>query len=366
MVSFLILLISMIATYVFAMVNENPELMSLVYIQGALFVAAFVMILYRMFTTYARVEVPVGIAEPRKEVLVNLIIKNRGLLPVTRMEALIITEDSYTGEKRKQWMRLGEAARGETCFRQMIMFTATGLYRVQVKKLRVYDVTGMFRGTVRRKSEAWVQVLPKLHSIPVQLSYGVQNFYGEADTYDEHTPGYDNSEIFQVREYHKGDRLQSIHWKLSAKQDELIVKEHALPKACPVVIFLECCPAKEVKRQVETLSYLEVAASLSFSVTQAKCPHYMVWYDGGEQDVKRFRVDDEESLFMFIDILMRIKWTPYAGKLKLLYEEKHRHENYVCGLSLNEKLELRNKDEVVACLSEKDLEQSLRSVELML
>lgn len=364
--SFIILFISMIATWYFAMVYESAELMLLVYLQVALFVLAFFFVWYRKFTIKGRIEVPVGSAEPGKISLIKLVIKNNGFMPVTRMAALVTVEDLYADTKKKQWMKLGELPKGESSFQQMISLSETGLYRFGLTRLKVYDITGLFSGKIRIKSEAGVQVLPVLHNIPVRLSHAVRNFYGEADTYDEHTPGYDNSEIFQVREYQKGDRLQNIHWKLSAKQDDLMVKEHSLPKACPVVIFLDCCPAKSVKKQEEMLAYLEVAASLSFSVTDAGCPHYVVWFDGTEQDVKRFRVDDEESLFLFIGILMQIRWCSQKRDLRLLYEEKYRMETYVCALSLNEKLVLKNGEEVLASLSEKDLERSLTSVELEL
>ena len=40
--------------------------------------------------------------------------------------------------------------------------------------------------------------------------------------------GYDPSELFDVREFQNGDRLQSVHWKLSARTDELMVKELSL------------------------------------------------------------------------------------------------------------------------------------------
>ena len=36
--------------------------------------------------------------------------------------------------------------------------------------------------------------------------------------------GYDFSEVTGIREYIPGDKLQNIHWKLSAKKDILMVR----------------------------------------------------------------------------------------------------------------------------------------------
>jgi len=84
-----------------------------------------------------------------------------------------------------------------------------------------------------------VQVLPRLHSTAVRMSERIRNFYGDADVYDDFQSGNDKSEVFDVREFREGDRMQSIHWKLSAKSEELLVREDSQPLACPLVFFLD-------------------------------------------------------------------------------------------------------------------------------
>lgn len=73
----------------------------------------------------------------------------------------------------------------------------------------------------------------------MHVSEHTRNFFGEADVYDDFHPGDDPSEIFGVREFRAGDKMQSIHWKLSAKSDDLLVRENSQPKACPLVFLLE-------------------------------------------------------------------------------------------------------------------------------
>ena len=68
--SFLVLLGSIAVTTYFAKMYESTELMLLVYLQAVLFVLSFCSLMYRRFTVKARVEIPVGIAEPEKESLV--------------------------------------------------------------------------------------------------------------------------------------------------------------------------------------------------------------------------------------------------------------------------------------------------------
>ena len=42
--------------------------------------------------------------------------------------------------------------------------------------------------------------------------------------------GDDGSEVFEVRAYRDGDPLQRVHWKLTAKTGEMLVREFSLPK----------------------------------------------------------------------------------------------------------------------------------------
>lgn len=364
--SFIGLGVSTGVTWYLAMAYESTELMLLVYLQAALFVLAFFAVWYRKFTISVSITVPVEIAEPEKQCLVKLITKNKGFLPLMRMEVLLVTEDLCTGDRKKAWVKLADVPRGEGSFVRMVSFTGTGTYRLRPKRVRVYDFTGLFSAKKRGKSEARIQVMPRLHDIPVRLSQTVRNFYGEADIYDEHTPGHDNSELFAVREYRKGDRLQNIHWKLTAKQDDLMVKEHSLPKACPVVFFLGYRRKKRERKPERMLAYLEAVAGLSFSMMDAACPHYVVWYDETEQDIVRHRVDTEESFFMFLGILMGLHWREPKEDMKARYRVKYRMEPYVWALSLDETLVLKKEDETVAKLSVKELTKSLEQTELVL
>lgn len=355
------MLVTGITIYI-AFMYQSTAMMLLSFTEAALFVVAAVSLLFRCFRIKGYVEVPVGIAERGRESLVKLIITSACLLPVNRMKALIVVGDAMRGKKRKYWMTLPAVPKGESEYIKTISFFGTGNYEIYLKKLRIYDITGLLAWDIRMKKHSVVQVMPELHDMPVRLTLATKNFYGEADVYDEMQPGHDNSELFQVREYRAGDRLQNVHWKLTAKQDELMVKEHSLPKACPVILFLSYRPGK--KKQL--LSYLETVASLSFSIMDVGCPHYVVWYDGAELDVMRIRVDDEESMFYLIGVLMKVKWVRCGEDIKHRYREKYRQDPYVWALTLDEKLQLYKEKELLTRYSAKKLEASLGQMELLL
>lgn len=362
MISIWNLLLAIGITMYIAFMYQDTTMMLLTFMEAALFVVAAFSLLFRCFRIRGHMEVPVGIAERGRESLVKLIITNRCLLPVNRMKALIVVKDAMRGKKKNYWMTMPLVPRGESEYIHAVSFYGTGNYEIYLRKLKVHDITGLFYWNVRIKKQGIVQVMPELHDMPVRLTLATKNFYGEADVYDETMPGHDNSEMFQVREYRPGDRLQNVHWKLTAKQDEIMVKEHSLPKACPVILFLSYRPGK----RKQLLAYLETVASLSFSIMDAGCPHYVVWYDGTELDVMRIRVDDEESMFYLIGLLMKVKWVRCREDIKERYREKYRQDPYVWALTLDEKLQLFKEKELLTKYSAKKLETSLGQMELLL
>ncbi len=366
MFSFLCLLAIIFATVYIAFIYESMAFMLLTFTEAVFFVISFIYVHICKFSVKGRIEVPIGISEAGKASMVKIVITNKNRFPIIRMKALIIVEDTITDSVKKSWMKLSEIPQGEVSLTNNIVFPGTGNYGIKLKKLRIYDVTGLLHTDVAVKSMERVSVMPKMFDVPVRLTEATKNFYGESDVHDENNPGQDKSGMFQVREYQKGDRLQNIHWKMTAKQDEIMVKEHLLPKSCPVVFFLDFHPVKKSKKNRRETSYLEAVVSISFSMMDAGCSHYVVWYDKDTSDIIRLRVDDEESLFCFIDMLMKVKWEMPKEDSVQRYREKYRNEPYVWSVSLDENFILKRNEEILIQLSERDLENSLSKAELFL
>ena len=51
--------------------------------------------------------------------------------------------------------------------------------------------------------------------------------------------GHDAGEVFDLREYNPGDDVRSIHWKLSGKLDELVVRENSEPSQDRIALLVD-------------------------------------------------------------------------------------------------------------------------------
>ena len=355
-----------IILYLFYMgwIYESTGFMTLAYMASVLFVVAFFWLIYRRYTVRGSIDVPIGIAEEGQNTLVKLIITNKSIVPISRMKAVIIVWDTLTKKKKKYTMKLPTVPKGEHCYESNVVFSKAGNYEVILKRLIIYDITGLLYSKKRFYKWQNVQVMPKFHDVPIMLTEATRHFYGEADVYEDSRAGNDHSEILQMREYKAGDRIQNIHWKMSAKQDELMVKENSMPKSCAVVLFLNHQGNKKYRGNMMT--FVEVATSLSFSLMDVGCAHYVAWYSAADLDVVRVRIDNEASMFYFVQLIMKNKWVKSKEDIVERYNQKYLMEPYIWKMELDEELVLKKQGNIIAKYSSKDLEKEISSIEILL
>lgn len=94
-----------------------------------------------------------------------------------------------------------------------------GSYTYKLTWLYVYDLFGLFRSktNLNKTCELLVKPVPSMPEImPDMYGFKAKNLRKSKQP---------NSEIYDIREYKIGDSIRSIHWKMSAKKDSLLVKE---------------------------------------------------------------------------------------------------------------------------------------------
>lgn len=332
--SFLRAIVLILITFYMALIYQSVSLALLGFCEVLFVLFAF---LYLMFVSYrlkVSVDIPIVIAEKGGMLSLYLRIKNGFFLPLGRVKVQIAYGLSTEDRPLRKWLWTRPVMPGSNRYSYQVLLPEAGCYEFSVRKQRIYDMSGLFYFSGKRKGKGYATaiVLPRLWDVAVHLGENVRNFFGDADVYDELRPGYDPAEMFEVREFADGDKLQSIHWKLSAKMDELVVRENSMPKTCPVVMFLNI-ETKSPNQEKKGFNYYELCASLSFSLMDAGCPHYVVWHSKSRGELLRTRVDDEESFYLCLTT-----WMQDAGLLTGDYREnyrlKYRSEPYLHRLEL--------------------------------
>lgn len=329
---------------------------------AAFWVLAAVFLCWLRRRLICTVEAPVAVTDEGGVVSLQIHVENRSPLVCGRIMFRLVIRNGFYKGRRRIWLKASDILPGSNRVPCTLQLAGAGCYDIRVKGMRIYDPTGLLWIGKKVNRSVRIQVLPEIQQVAIRLTEPVRSFFGDAEVYDDERPGQDTNEVFQFRSFRPGDKLQSIHWRLSAKMDDLMVKEYSLPKACPVVLFLDY---RKGGRAQDAQRYLRLAAGLSFSLMDAGCPHYAAWYDGGTKGITRTRVDDEESYYLFISRYMLEQDVDPGIPLGELYREKYRGEFYLHDLRLTEKAELYKDGERLLSAGEKLSGQEAKEWEIV-
>lgn len=126
------------------------------------------------------------------------------------------------------------------------------ILEISVEKVKVYDFLGLFS-------------LPAGHGGPARLTVMPRSREPERapDTHAlEHPPLTPKApgafaEVYELRDYRPGDSLRDVHWKLTAKTDDLVVKEPLGPEPPKALVTLDLGGTPEQRDEVlETFRWL--------------------------------------------------------------------------------------------------------------
>ena len=100
-----------------------------------------------------------------------------------------------------------------------LRYKTDAAYTYKMSKLYISDLLGFFKFTKHLNKDMEFIVKP----VPEMPGY-MPDVYGfkAKSLRKSHKP---NSEIYDIRDYQLGDPVKSIHWKMSAKKDKIMVKE---------------------------------------------------------------------------------------------------------------------------------------------
>ena len=232
---------------------------------------------------------------------------NRSLFPLDRIVCTLRCENLLTGEQYRPAVRT--AVPGHMRVRREIEFQSRrcGRIRLQLKRVTVYDPFGLFRFQVKIKGETEALTLFRPHTfgLETQISYG-ENMNLDSDEYSMQKAGFDPSETFAIRDYRPGDRVRQIHWKLSEKLDNLMVRDYGLPIQNTILLLLETgrLPG-EAKPEPECLDALaEGILSLSQELVEQQIIHTVGWQNHEEGTYNSREISGQEDLMELMPRLL--------------------------------------------------------------
>lgn len=161
--------------------------------------------------------------------------------------------------------------------------TCVGRIEVKLVSARCFDSLGLSSKAIPvDTTETSYTVFPTLRDINVTFANEEsQKLIGVTSDYSG--KGRDRSEVFDVRDYQEGDSLKSVHWKLSARLGDLIVKEPARPSDYDMALFydLASCDSFDLDQAEVVDAALSALVSVSMGLIRQGISHSLVTINEG-------------------------------------------------------------------------------------
>ncbi len=254
--------------------------------------------------------------------VITLSVENRSrLFPVTKGIARVRYENSFSGDKGKLKIRFSVDTGKKRDRRIPVVMDNCGNVAITVEKVRIYDYLNIFAWTIGKKFETQnVLVL----SPTKEMYLGKDKWYNEtnedSDRFSIYKRGDDPSEIFDIREYADGDKIQRIHWKLSSKTGGLMVKEGSLPLTKQIHIFIDLCVKGERSERNHNMNRLvQGIYSIAMFMIEHGIPQAYLWYDKKNGVIQEYSVEQEEELYWMFQELFKSSITANENELLEAY-----------------------------------------------
>ena len=191
-------------------------------------------------------------------------VKNRFIIPVSplRITGIFHDEDGSVREDRQLILSVMPFSSSEFSFGGNISFR--GEYLLGYREAWLYDFLRLFRFRIKLNPDCSVIVSPR------RLSLDDNNALCDDDYESTRTTMsfFENTSFASVRKYADGDSLRHVHWKLSAKQDNLVVKqmEQNLGSNASILVDITAHFLDEEKNLASTDAVVETALAITHKI----------------------------------------------------------------------------------------------------
>lgn len=231
-IEYIIIILFLLGIYIWT--NQKMSLWALAFVVGS---GLIVILLNQYIVRKVLVRYDVIQTHTGGNAFIRITLQNDSIFPANHVESCISCENVVFGSEQKEHISLSVGAKRTVYYDIPITSKYCGRIDLRVESCKLYDWFDVSYRTIQVFKEGCCYEYPKE---VFQELYDVKDSSseGEETTY-KHVAGYDVSEILQIKEYHQGDNIKNIHWKLSAKAGKVLVKELDCPNDNSVLVLFD-------------------------------------------------------------------------------------------------------------------------------
>ncbi len=190
-----------------------------------------------------------------------------------------------------------------------------GVVTINTNESYIKDPLKMFKFSIKHSDKCSVTVMPVLNEPDYYSFYSVGENSQDSAQYSKKRKGEDTSQIFDIRGFVNGDALNRIHWKLSAKADELLVKEFSHPITKNNCILLEMHKYNDMQNRLNLNGVFEMMYAIGNLACVKEKQFSLAFYSVADDELKIMEVLSLEELVETVMII--INQPAYEGNKAL-------------------------------------------------
>lgn len=260
-----------------------------------------------------QIVVPSEPMEKGSEFYLHFIVHNPTWFPLVNAILKFKVENGFYREEGIQYLNIPVRARKDTEVTYPILMDYCGRFQVSSENIRLLDLLGIYEVTIPMKREAECLVFPNGQ----ERNQEAGNIYmrGVSEAMESREKGYDFSEVSGIREYIPGDKLQNIHWKLSVKKDELMVKERISVSAMQLNVLVELSNDEDMCLE----AVLELADSISKAFVIQNLPFTVHYYSMNTGGLRSCYIGNEAERSQWMEMLLYDRCYEDSGRVEDMF-----------------------------------------------
>lgn len=173
-----------------------------------------------------------------------------------------------------------------------VCYKHLGLFTAKLFNAYTWDYLHLFKFDIPCDATCSIKVYPPKEAVELSADALSEEGFDEYETTQKR--GNASSDVTDIREYIPGDRLQAIHWKLTAKTGDLMVKEFEATSSHQYLVLLE------LYKDSNNPDVLDKAITNAYNISLALISQSELFvfgfYNDSLGDFSFYKIDHEDGL----------------------------------------------------------------------
>ncbi len=212
---------------------------------------------------------------------------------------------SYNNYGKTEIVQLNQLKRkdNKVFFDMIIKCKHCGKITIGTEEITAFDSLGLFKSRIKDNIAIDIVVMPEINYIDYEFDTS-DNMQDDNTSVYSASAGDDTSEIYDIRAYMAGDKLNRIHWKLSVKEGGLMTKNYASPTDVYHIISPEIIQAESEEDRYKLDMLYAMTLATANSMLEQNAMIYIAYHNETTDESEMLFAQNKEVLMDVISGLI--------------------------------------------------------------